>query len=112
MITPKLYEYKGEAMTLKEWAEKAGINRSCLVSRIQRKWPFEKAIAEPVKGEFYSKEIIDFFPIAQKERQELNMEAVNEFFNPTVGEGGEDDFNDTEKRVDHLKRMFKKLYKC
>ena len=39
------YTYNGETRTLTEWAEKFGINRFTLYTRLEeRKWPIEKAL--------------------------------------------------------------------
>lgn len=43
-------EYHGETMSLKQWAEKAGIDYSCLYARLNRGWTFEKAISTPSRS--------------------------------------------------------------
>lgn len=44
------YEYKGEKMTLQEWATKSGISYKRLRARIKEcGWDFEKAIVTPIR---------------------------------------------------------------
>lgn len=40
----RLYTYKGETLTIAQWAEKAGISRNMLYKRLLRGWSIEKAL--------------------------------------------------------------------
>ena len=43
------YEFSGESLTLAEWAERYGVNRSALRSRIRLGWSMELALTIPFK---------------------------------------------------------------
>ncbi|SLM93113.1 Phage protein [Brachybacterium faecium] len=40
-------EYKGEKMTIAQWAEKVGLSKKCLGERIRRGWDVERALTTP-----------------------------------------------------------------
>lgn len=42
-------EFRGDRMNMTEAAEKYGINREALKYRIDRGWPIEKALLDPVR---------------------------------------------------------------
>lgn len=47
--TIKRFEYAGELLTIPQLAEKLGMNRWTLYTRIKSGWNIERAISEPVK---------------------------------------------------------------
>ena len=47
----KRYTFKGEALTIREWSERTGIEREVLYGRIVAYgWPIERALTEPNRG--------------------------------------------------------------
>ncbi|WP_055725567.1 hypothetical protein [Rubellimicrobium mesophilum] len=45
----RTYSYGGQALTLREWAERAGLTYELLQTRVgRRSWPIERALTEPV----------------------------------------------------------------
>ncbi len=43
------YRYKGEALTLKAWAKKTGINQKTIAARLDRGWSVADALTKPVQ---------------------------------------------------------------
>lgn len=39
--------YKGETLTVAQWARKAGLTSTCLYQRLRAEWPIERAMNEP-----------------------------------------------------------------
>ena len=50
-----IIEYKGKAMTLREWAKRTGISEKTLSNRMLSGWPIERALTEPVNAKFRRK---------------------------------------------------------
>ena len=50
MKMAKKYRYKGESLTLSEWAARLGTNYNVLQMRIANGWPVAKALTVPVKA--------------------------------------------------------------
>lgn len=50
-----IIEYKGKAMTLREWAKRTGISEKTLSNRILSGWPIERVLTEPVNAKFRRK---------------------------------------------------------
>jgi hypothetical protein len=46
----RLFTYGGERLSMRAWSRKAGIGYLTLWNRIERGWPFERAIGAPVRG--------------------------------------------------------------
>jgi hypothetical protein len=44
-------EYQGRTQTISAWAEEIGLNRGTLRARIERGWPIDKAISQPILKE-------------------------------------------------------------
>jgi hypothetical protein len=42
-------EFRGERLTISQWARKIGIKPSALSSRLKRGWGVEKALTTPLK---------------------------------------------------------------
>lgn len=40
----KTITHNNQTLTTKQWAEKIGITHECLITRLKRKWPIEKAL--------------------------------------------------------------------
>ncbi len=53
---------------------------------------------------------IDYARNHAKEKKELNMRAVDDFFDIEVGEGHDFDFEDAQKGTNRLKRVFTRMY--
>ena len=51
------------------------------------------------------------YDIVLKERQQLDLKSVDEFFNPVVSEGSDFDLQDAEAGTAHLKRVFNLMYR-
>jgi hypothetical protein len=49
MVRPKTLTYQGKSLTIKEWAEKYGINEKTIYERLQRGWPIDQALTKPSK---------------------------------------------------------------
>ena len=43
-------DYHGETMSMKQWAERVGMEYSCLYARLNRGWTFERAISTPSRA--------------------------------------------------------------
>lgn len=48
----RLLTHDGQTLTLTEWAEIKGINRTTLEGRLIRGWPVDRALTEPVQVQF------------------------------------------------------------
>jgi len=44
----RLITFKGQTLTLSEWAERLGINKTTLHNRLESGWPIDKALAQTV----------------------------------------------------------------
>lgn len=47
-MKPKKYRYKGESLTIGEWAKRAGLSPSVLFMRLKHGWSIARALTEPV----------------------------------------------------------------
>lgn len=140
MVEGRKYCHNGLCLTLFEWSKRVGIKECTLNYRLNVKnLEMEVALFEnPARGVFLRRTRGDFDKMldkrrtelfkeeqendrkrqkinlidqAREERQELNMDAVNEFFNKEVDFEPSEDFVDTDKRINALKRSFKMLYR-
>lgn len=57
-IEPARYELNGESLTVREWAERAGVSRQVLWQRLRR-MTIEEALAMPVRGQASEDEVIE-----------------------------------------------------
>lgn len=46
--TNRLIEWRGETLPLAAWAERLGINERTFTNRLNRGWPLERAMTEPI----------------------------------------------------------------
>lgn len=59
------YTYKGESLTLTQWAEKTGIARTTLKRRLQRGWSLQDTLTIPARigrNQFCSEDYYDYQP--------------------------------------------------
>jgi len=45
----KTFTFCGQTMTIKEWAQEIGVTHACLVARLHRGWPLERALTTPTQ---------------------------------------------------------------
>lgn len=83
---------------------------STFYGRRNRRWSLLKSITESPnhRRPEGNKLLID---CNYEKKMKLNLSAINDFLYPDIGQGGDEDFNDTDKRIKALKRSFTMLYK-
>jgi len=92
----------------------SGIPFSTFINRRDRGWSLEKALYHPtartkcVNDE--PAEVLNIVPIMTREMKDLNMDSVNDFFNPIVGEGSDFQLQDAQEQTNALKRAFNRMY--
>ena len=84
MKTAKKYRYKGESLTLSEWAARLGTNYNVLQMRIANGWPIAKVLTVPVKAKGKRKpkrakgrKPAPENPLPQEERKPVEQKAAS-----------------------------------
>ncbi len=99
-------------MNIFDLARACGIAKTTFYNRLNHGWTLEKALYTPPQrtNKIVDKPGCEYTKTYTREQKELNMDAVDNFLNPGVGEGHDFDFEDAQKGTNRLKRVFTRMY--